>query len=44
MEEGRDERRALAELLLGDPEIVAWLDGYRPRPDDGDEETPDDAR
>jgi hypothetical protein len=44
MDDGKDEKRALADLLLGDPEIVAWLGGHRPKPDDGDEETPDDAR
>ena len=42
MEDATDDRRALAELLLGDPEIVAWLDGHRPQPDDADEDLPDE--
>ena len=44
MEDARDERRALAELLLGDPEIVAWLGGHGSRPDDADEEKVDGDR
>jgi hypothetical protein len=34
----RDEGGTVVELLLREPEIVAWLDDYRPEP----EETPDD--
>lgn len=44
MEDGRDERRALAELLLGDPDIVAWLGYHRPMPEEGDEDQPDSER
>jgi len=29
---------AAVELLLREPEIVAWLDDYRPEPDETDDE------
>jgi hypothetical protein len=37
-----DERGTVVELLLREPEIVAWLDDYRPEPDDApdDDEPP----
>jgi hypothetical protein len=35
---GREEGGTVVELLLRDPEIVAWLEDYRPDP----EEAPDD--
>jgi hypothetical protein len=43
-----DERDSnVIELLLREPEIVAWLDDYRPPPDeahdDHDDEEPPDA-
>lgn len=44
MEDDSEEKRALAETLLGDPEIVAWLDGRRTRPDDSDEDMPESER
>jgi len=34
----REENGTVLELLLHEPEIVAWLDDYRPPPD----EAPDD--
>jgi hypothetical protein len=34
----REETGNVVELLLREPEIVAWLEDYRPRPD----EAPDD--
>ena len=41
MSEG-EERGTVVELLLLEPEIVAWLDDYRPEPDDApdDDEPP----
>ena len=30
-------------LLLREPEIVAWLDDYRPEPQEADDEEPPDA-
>ena len=38
MSEDQKPRGTVIELLLHEPEIVAWLDDYRPQPD----ETPDD--
>jgi len=39
-----DERDSnVVELLLREPEIVAWLDDYRPEPQDADDEEPPDA-
>jgi len=32
------EQRAGLELLLREPEIVAWLDDYRPEPRDSEED------
>jgi len=33
----------VVELLLREPEIVAWLDDYRPEPQEADDEEPPDA-
>lgn len=44
MEEGRDDKRDLAELLLGEPEIVAWLGYSRPMPEEGEDEPPESER
>lgn len=38
-----DEKGTLVELLLREPEIVAWLDDYRPEPDEADDDDPRDA-
>jgi hypothetical protein len=38
MNEEEESRGTIVELLLHEPEIVAWLDDYRPEPD----EAPDD--
>jgi hypothetical protein len=38
MSEDEDGRGTVVELLLREPEIVAWLEDYRPKPD----EAPDD--
>ncbi|HUZ99308.1 MAG TPA: hypothetical protein VMU74_08105 [Gaiellaceae bacterium] len=38
-----DERDSnVVELLLHEPEIVAWLDDYRPAPDDAGDDHNDD--
>ena len=39
MSEDQEPRGTVIELLLHEPEIVAWLDDYRPQPD----EAPDDG-
>jgi hypothetical protein len=39
----REQETTAVELLLQEPEIVAWLDDYRPRPheeDDADDDGP----
>ena len=38
----REETGNVVELLLREPEIVAWLEDYRLQPADWPEETPDD--
>jgi len=39
-----DERDSnVVELLLREPEIVAWLDDYRPEPQEATDEEPPDA-
>jgi len=39
-----DERDSnVVELLLREPEIVAWLDDYRREPQEADDEEPPDA-
>jgi len=37
------EPTTVIELLLREPEIVAWLDDYRPQEDDDDDLGDDDA-
>ena len=36
----REESGAVVELLLRDPEVVAWLEDYRPRPDEAPDDEP----
>jgi len=39
-----DERESnVVELLLREPEIVAWLDDYRPEPEETDDDDPPSA-
>jgi hypothetical protein len=41
MSENQEPRGTVIELLLHEPEIVAWLDDYRPQPDEApDDDTP----
>jgi len=41
MSEDQEPRGTVIELLLYEPEIVAWLDDYRPQPDEApDDDTP----
>lgn len=41
MSEDQEPRGTVIELLLHEPEIVAWLDDYRPQPDEApDGDTP----
>ena len=41
MSEDHEPRGTVIELLLHEPEIVAWLDDYRPQPDEApDDDTP----
>ncbi|HJX47104.1 MAG TPA: hypothetical protein VJ375_04600 [Gaiellaceae bacterium] len=41
MSEDQEPRGTVIELLLHEPEIVAWLDDYRPQPDEApDDDTP----
>lgn len=42
MNEHEGETRGL-ELLLEEPEIVAWLNDYRPPPDEADDDEPPEA-
>jgi hypothetical protein len=34
----REDRGNVVELLLREPEIVAWLEDYRPQPDEAPED------
>ena len=36
----REESATGLELLLEEPDIVAWLNDYRPRPDDAEDDEP----
>jgi hypothetical protein len=36
----RDEHATGLELLLEEPDIVAWLNDYRPQPDEADDDEP----
>ena len=41
MSEEEEPRGTVVELLLHEPEIVAWLEDYRPAPDEApDDDTP----
>lgn len=41
MSEDQEPRGTVIELLLHEPEIVAWLDDYRPQPNEApDDDTP----
>ena len=41
MSEDQEQRGTVIELLLHEPEIVAWLDDYRPQPNEApDDDTP----
>ena len=41
MREEEEPRGTVVELLLREPEIVAWLEDYRPEPDEApDDDTP----
>ena len=33
-----EHKGTVVELLLREPEILAWLDDYRPKPDEADED------
>ncbi|MGH2934654.1 MAG: hypothetical protein ACRDL2_09115 [Gaiellaceae bacterium] len=39
----REDGGTVVELLLREPEIVAWLDDYREEKDDDTDDTPPDA-
>jgi hypothetical protein len=39
----RDDHATGLELLLEEPEIVAWLNDYRPPPDEADDDEPPTA-
>lgn len=41
MSEREEERGAtVVELLLREPDVVAWLEDYRPEPDEGPDDEP----
>jgi hypothetical protein len=41
MREEEEPRGTVVELMLREPEIVAWLEDYRPEPDEApDDDTP----
>ena len=43
MSEGEEPHGNVVELLLREPEIVAWLEDYRPPPDDAPDDEPPQA-
>ncbi len=43
MHEEEEPRRSVVELLLREPEIVAWLEDYRPQPDEAPDDDPPQA-
>ena len=43
MSEHEEARGNVVELLLREPEIVAWLEDYRPEPDEAGDEPTNDA-
>jgi hypothetical protein len=40
MHEEEEPRGSVVELLLREPEIVAWLEDYRPQPDEAPDDEP----
>jgi hypothetical protein len=40
MHEEQEPRGSVVELLLREPEIVAWLEDYRPQPDEAPDDEP----
>jgi hypothetical protein len=40
MSEDEETRGTVVELLLREPEIVAWLEDYRPKPDEAPDDEP----
>jgi hypothetical protein len=43
MHEEEEPRGSVVELLLREPEIVAWLEDYRPQPDEAPDDEPPQA-
>jgi hypothetical protein len=43
MHEEEEPRGSVVELLLREPEIVAWLEDYRPQPDEAPDDDPPQA-
>jgi len=43
MNEEEERRGSVVELLLREPEIVAWLEDYRPQPDEAPDDDPPQA-
>jgi hypothetical protein len=43
MNEDEEPRGSVVELLLREPEIVAWLEDYRPQPDEAPDDDPPQA-
>jgi hypothetical protein len=43
MSEEEEPRSSVVELLLREPEIVAWLEDYRPQPDAAPDDEPPQA-
>ncbi len=43
MNEDKEPRGSVVELLLREPEIVAWLEDYRPQPDEAPDDDPPQA-
>jgi hypothetical protein len=43
MNEEEEPRSSVVELLLREPEIVAWLEDYRPQPDEAPDDEPPQA-
>lgn len=43
MHEEEEPRGTVVELLLREPEIVAWLEDYRPQPDEAPDDEPPQA-
>jgi hypothetical protein len=43
MHEQEEPRGSVVELLLREPEIVAWLEDYRPQPDEAPDDDPPQA-